>query len=151
MLAIINFFLECLLMDRGTWIQSHVESYQRFKKWYLILPCIIRVKSRKPEKGVAPSPTPWFSSYRKGSLQFTLDYGHQLYYFFLYLYWYLGTYIHNSERIKFIVFFLCPKIFLKLFKGGHIHFFLSSDLCLIVFSYIIIIIIIIILVHWPSG
>ena len=30
-------------------------------------------------KGVAPSPTPWCSSYRKGSLRVTLDYGRQLY------------------------------------------------------------------------
>ena len=32
-----------------------------------------------PGKGVAPSPIPWCSSYRKGSLRFTLDYGRQLY------------------------------------------------------------------------
>ena len=30
-----------------------------------------------PWKGVAPSPTPWCSSYRKGSLRVTLDYGRQ--------------------------------------------------------------------------
>ena len=28
-----------------------------------------------PGNGVAPSPTPWCSSYRKGSLRVTLDYG----------------------------------------------------------------------------
>ena len=33
-----------------------------------------------PEKGVAPSPTPWCSSYRKGSLRVSLDYGRQLYF-----------------------------------------------------------------------
>ena len=33
-----------------------------------------RVKWRNPGKGVAPSPTPWCSSYRKGSLQKTLEY-----------------------------------------------------------------------------
>ena len=38
-----------------------------------------RVKWRNPEKGVAPLPTPWCSSYRKGSLRVTLDYGRQLY------------------------------------------------------------------------
>ena len=32
-----------------------------------------------PGKGVAPFPTPWCSSYRKGSLRVTLDYGRQLY------------------------------------------------------------------------
>ena len=31
------------------------------------------------QEGVAPSPTPWCSSYRKGSLRVTLDYGRQLY------------------------------------------------------------------------
>ena len=38
-----------------------------------------------PGKGVVPSPTPWCSSYGKGSLQVTLDYGCQLYFTYLYL------------------------------------------------------------------
>ena len=38
-----------------------------------------RVKWSKPREGVAPSHTPWCSSYRKGSLRVTLDYGRQLY------------------------------------------------------------------------
>ena len=38
-----------------------------------------RVKLSNSGKGVAPSPTPWCSSYRKGSLRVTLDYGRQLY------------------------------------------------------------------------
>ena len=58
------------------------------KKWYLIPPCltlsIIRygsgVKWSNPGKGVAPFLTPWCSSYRKGSLRVTLDYGRQLYF-----------------------------------------------------------------------
>ena len=72
-------------MARETWVQSQVESYQRLKKWYLIPPCLtlrnykVRVKWSNPGKGVAPSPTPWCSSYRKGSLRVTLDYGRQLY------------------------------------------------------------------------
>ena len=37
-------------MAQETWIQSQVETYQRFKKWYLMLPCrtfsIIRYGSR---------------------------------------------------------------------------------------------------------
>ena len=37
-----------------------------------------RVKWSNPGKGVAPSPTPWCSSYRNGSLRVTLDYGRQL-------------------------------------------------------------------------
>ena len=39
----------------------------------------IKGKVEKSREGVAPSPTPWCSSYRKGSLRVTLDYGRQLY------------------------------------------------------------------------
>ena len=42
-----------------------------------------RVKWVNPWKGVAPSPTPWCSSYRKGSLRVALDFGRQLYNLFL--------------------------------------------------------------------
>ena len=42
-----------------------------------------RVKWRNPGKGVAPSPTPWYSSNHKGSLWVTLDYGRQLYFTYL--------------------------------------------------------------------
>ena len=74
-------------MARETWVQSQVESYQRLKKWYLMSPCVTlsiirygsRVKWSNPGKGVALFPTPWCSSYRKGSLRVTLDYGRQLY------------------------------------------------------------------------
>ena len=38
----------------------------------------VRVEWSNPCKGVEPSPTFWCSSYRKGSLRVTLDYGHQL-------------------------------------------------------------------------
>ena len=49
-------------MDRETGVQSPVESYQRLKKWYLMLPCLAlsiirygsRVKWSNPGKGVAP-------------------------------------------------------------------------------------------------
>ena len=71
-------FANCL-GDRG--------SYQRLKKWYLIPPCltlsIIRVKWSNPGNGVVPSPTPWYSSYWKGSLWVTLNYGRQLYFYLL--------------------------------------------------------------------
>ena len=40
-----------------------------------------RVKWNNPGKSLAPSRTPWCSSYRKRSLRVTLDYGHQLYFF----------------------------------------------------------------------
>ena len=43
----------------------------------------IKGKVEQSREGVAPSPTPWCSSYRKGSLRVTLDYGRQLYFFYL--------------------------------------------------------------------
>ena len=60
-------------MARENWVQSQVESYQRLKKWYLMPPCLTlsiirygsRVKWSNPEKGVAPSPTPWCSKLSK--------------------------------------------------------------------------------------
>ena len=63
-----------------------------------------RVKWRNRGKGVAPSPTPWCSSYRKGSLRVTLDYGRQLYYLlirlkiFLYIYIYTKRFRTNLPR-----------------------------------------------------
>ena len=73
-------------MARETWDLSHVEPYQKLWKWYLMSPCLTlsiirygsRVKWRNPGKEVAPFPTPWCSSYRKGSLRVTLDNGYQL-------------------------------------------------------------------------
>ena len=44
----------------------------------------IKGKVKQSREGVAPSPTSWCSSYRKGSLRVTLDYGHQLYFTFYY-------------------------------------------------------------------
>ena len=72
-------------MAQETWVQSLVESYQRLKKWHLMPPCLTliiirsRVKWRNPREGVAPFPTPWFSSYRKGSHQVTLELCRPLY------------------------------------------------------------------------
>ena len=56
-------------------------------KWYLIPPWLThsniryasRVKWSNPGKGAVLSPTPRCSSYWKGSLLVTIDYGHQLY------------------------------------------------------------------------
>ena len=83
--------LECSPVARETWVRSQIESYQRLKKWYLMPPCLTlsiirygsRVKWSNPGKGVAPSPTPWCSSYRKGSLRVTLDYGRLLYFTYI--------------------------------------------------------------------
>ena len=41
----------------------------------------IKGKVEQSREGVAPSPTPWCSSYRKGSLRVTLDCGRQLYFY----------------------------------------------------------------------
>ena len=48
----------------------------------------VRIKGKVEQswEGVAPSPTPWCSSYRKGSLRVTLDYGRQLYFTYIYIY-----------------------------------------------------------------
>ena len=74
-------------MAREIWVQSQVESYQRLKKMVLDASLLntqhykVRIKGKveQSREGVAPSPTPWCSSYRKGSLRVTLDYGRQLY------------------------------------------------------------------------
>ena len=43
----------------------------------------VRIKGKwsNPGKGVVPSPTPWCSSYRKGSLQVAFNYGCQFYFY----------------------------------------------------------------------
>ena len=64
--------------------------------WYLMPPCTqlykVRIKGKVEQfrEGVTPSPTPWCSSYQKGSLRVTLDYGRQL---DLYIYIYIIPYI----------------------------------------------------------
>ena len=96
-------------MARETWVQSQVESYQRLKKWYLMPPCLTlsiirygsRVKWSNPGKGVASSPTPRCSSYRKGSLRVTLDYGRQLYNLYIYVL-YVNLYVFPCVSIYFI-------------------------------------------------
>ena len=49
----------------------------------------IKGKVEQSREGVAPSPTTWCSSYRKGSFRVTLDYGRQLYFTFTYIYIYI--------------------------------------------------------------
>ena len=53
-------------------LDASLLSTQHYKVW-------IKGKVEQSRKGVAPSPTHWCSSYRKGSLRVTLDYGRQLY------------------------------------------------------------------------
>ena len=43
----------------------------------------IKGKVEQSREGVAPSPTHWCSSYRKGGLRVTLDYGRQLYFTYI--------------------------------------------------------------------
>ena len=52
----------------------------------------VRIKGKVEQswEGVAPSPTPWCSSYRKGSLRVTLDYGRQLNFYLQYFSFQLG-------------------------------------------------------------
>ena len=64
--------------DPGDRVQSQIMSYQRLKKWYLMRPYLTlnviryvsRVNWRNPEEGVAPSSTPWSSSFEKGAFGF---------------------------------------------------------------------------------
>ena len=77
----LDLLVECSPMVQETGVQSQVESYQRLKKWYLMLPCLTlsiigywsRVKWNNPGNRVVPSPTPWCSRYWKCSLRVTLD------------------------------------------------------------------------------
>ena len=71
-----------------------------FKIWYLMPSCLIfsiirygsRVKWSNPAKGVAPFPTLLCSSYWKGSLRVTLDYGRQLLWLVVFIYLYIISY-----------------------------------------------------------
>ena len=94
-----------------TGVQSQVKSYQRLKKWYLIPACLTlsimryasRVKWSNPGKGIAPSPTPWCSSYWKGSLRVTFNNSHQLYFMYkqdLLLDYLKGLISHKSKPTK---------------------------------------------------
>ena len=81
-----------------TGVQSQVESYQIFKKWYLIPQHYkVRIKSRwsNPGKGVVPSPKPWCSSYWKRSLRVTLNYGRSPYFlYYITLYYTILLYLY---------------------------------------------------------
>ena len=72
-------------MVQETGFQSQVKSY---KKKMVLDASLLNTqhykaqnkgKWRYPGKGVAPSPTPWYSSYWKGSLQVTLNYDQLIY------------------------------------------------------------------------
>ena len=59
----------------------------------------IKGKVEYSREGVAPSPTHWCSSYRKGSLRVTLDYGRQLY---LLIYIYIYIFEVDLIQLKFV-------------------------------------------------
>ena len=63
-----------------------------------------RVKWSNSGNGVAPSPTPWCSSYWKGSLWVTLDYVHQLYL----LKWF-EVFLSNVNDLQTIIWFQVTK------------------------------------------
>ena len=64
---------------------------QHYKVW-------IKGKVGPSREGVAPSPTLWCSSYRKGGLRVTLNYGRQLYFTYIYI----NLYTHTHMYIYFI-------------------------------------------------
>ena len=80
-----------IYIAQETKVQSQVVSYQRLKKWFLMLPCLTlsiirqgsRVKWSNPGKGVASSATSWCCSNRKGTLRVIVDYSHNLYFTYL--------------------------------------------------------------------
>ena len=86
-------------------LQSQVKSYQRLKKWYLMLPgstfSIIRYGSRvkwsNPRKRVEPPPTRRCFTYWKESLRAALDYGPPTY---IYIYIYMRTYQSNQFYVR---------------------------------------------------
>ena len=98
---------ECSPMARETWVQSPGRVIPKTQKMVLDVSLLntqhykVRIKGKveKPREGVAPSPTPWCSSYRKGSLRVTLDYGRQLYFTYLVIFLSLGDTISCTERI----------------------------------------------------
>ena len=59
------------------------------------------LKRSNQGNGVAPSPTPWCSSYWKESLQVTLDYGHQLYFLYIYIYIYIYNIVIHRQTVSF--------------------------------------------------
>ena len=91
------------------------------EKMVLILPCltlsiikyISRVKWTYRGKWLTPSPTPWCSSYRKGSLRVTLDYGRQLYLLSIYkfYYYYLSGYFYCFASLSKARWFLYSNLF----------------------------------------
>ena len=85
----------------------------------------IKGKVEQSREGVAPSSTPWCSSYRKGSLRVTLDYGRQLYFYicirqcvYIYIYIYTDIYIciWSCQYIYiYIYIWICQSIYIYIY------------------------------------
>ena len=109
-----------------------VESYQRLKKWYLMRPCltlsIIRYGSRVSGaiQGKESRPPLHLDvvSYRKGSLRVTLDYGRQLYIYWI-LIWFALVLSHinhcrsfNAKSSLYIYIFIYIYIYIEYIRFG---------------------------------
>ena len=89
----------------------------------------LRVKWSNPGKGVAPSPSPWCSSYRKGSLWVALNYGRQLYYLRVLLHSINKRLLTSKEtiiNISSVAFIIHCFISLKLTGRGEHRYHLSD-------------------------
>ena len=75
---------------------------------------VSRIKWSNPGKGVAPSSTPRCSSYRKGSLQVTLDYSRQLYCYLQ------NLYSVDSKLLGSLTFFFSYLLSLNFFLFIHV-------------------------------
>ena len=94
-LSILAWWLECSPMARETWVQKIILDASLLNTQHYKI--VLRVQWSNPGKGEAPSPTPWCSSYRKGSLWVTLEYGRRIYLLYIYIYMYIyKDYIHIS-------------------------------------------------------
>ena len=117
-------WLEYSPMARETGVQSQVDSYQRLKNGTCppcftrsIIRYVSRVKWSNPGKGVAPFPTHWYSSYRKGSLRVTLDYSRHLY--FMKKYFSIKTFSSKIGTQLEIILSISLKFTLDFFRSWH--------------------------------
>ena len=132
-------------MARETWVQSKVESYQRLKKMVLDASLLntqhykVRIKGKveQSREGVAPSPTPWCSSHRKGSLLVILDYGRQLYFTYIDISLifsavhvksiYLSIYLSITLFLKFIHIYISLIVYTAHIKSIYLSIYLSIN------------------------
>ena len=75
---------------------------------------VSRIKWYNPGKGVASSPTSQCSSYRKGSLRVTLDYGRQLYLLILIIKIRCANIVRINYMLQYFIILINPEIPLTL-------------------------------------